>query len=816
MTTPRKPQILIVDDYPTNIKVLSDFLIDSGFEVLIARDGNNALKKLQRVTPDLILLDVLMPGIDGFETCRRLKEQDSTKAIPVIFMTALTDSIDKIKGLTLGAVDYITKPFQQEEVLARINLHLKLQHLTQQLQTQNAQLQAEARSRKLAEAALRTSEEKFSSAFRSSPGLMLILTLAEGRILDINQNFCRSLGYPPETVLNRPLHELPICPHPDQLTTFWESLRNHQAVHNQECELYTETGEIRSFLMSAEVVQVQAAPCILVMAFDITECKRYAIELEAAKAAAELANQAKSQFLASISHELRTPLNTILGYVQLMDRQATLTLEQQDYLSSISRSSEHLLTLINDVLEMAKIESGQQTLNSTVFDLNALLESLYTMLEPRVHTKELQLVFEKLPEVPQYVRTDETKLRQVLINLIGNGIKFTTRGQVRLRVSQAPNLLAPEQPTVSQETVSLIFEVKDTGPGIAESEIATLFDPFVQTETGRRTQEGTGLGLPISQRFTQMMGGQITVHSQVGVGSVFQVELPVTLVNISTVPISQPRQRVVGLAPGQSPPRILVVEDQRANRLLLVKMLSLVGFEVQVAETGEAAITQCQQWQPHLICMDVRMAGIDGYEATQQIKQLYVDRPQFCPKIIAVTANAFEEERQTALAAGCDGFIRKPIQESVLFETLAVHLDIHYQYQQLSTSGELQTTPTSPHEGNKSTFLIKTDILDALWTIAEGDTHFLADYLNEHLAQIPQLLRALQAAITQDNATELRLAAHTLKGMGSTFGYDRLVTLCFTIEQSANAGISSVSPKQLQQLEADLMALMTAIRTIHP
>jgi DNA-binding response OmpR family regulator len=200
----QKAQLLIVDDYPTNIKVLSDLLIEYGFEVLIARDGENALQKLERISPDLILLDILMPGMDGFETCRRLKDQASTQDIPVIFMTALSDPVDKIKGLTMGAVDYITKPFQQEEVLARVNTHLKIRQLTKCLADQNAQLKQEARSRRLAESALRRSEEKFATAFRSNPGLMMILTLEDGRFLDVNQTFCQVLGYPPEVVLVKP------------------------------------------------------------------------------------------------------------------------------------------------------------------------------------------------------------------------------------------------------------------------------------------------------------------------------------------------------------------------------------------------------------------------------------------------------------------------------------------------------------------------------------------------------------------------------------------------------------------------------------
>lgn len=819
MMAPKKSQVLIVDDYPTNIKVLSDFLIESGFEVLIARDGENALKKLQRVTPDLILLDVLMPGIDGFETCRRLKEMASTQAIPVIFMTALTDPIDKVKGLTLGAVDYITKPFQQEEVLARINLHLKLQHLTQELAVQNAQLQQEARSRQLAEMALRRSEEKFFKAFRSSPAIMAILTLEEGRILDVNQNFCRSLGYPPEAVLGRPFHQLPICRDPQKISTFFETLRTDGVIYRQEYQLHTQAGEMGWFLLSADIIQVQEVPCVLAMAFDITDCKRSATELEAAKVSAELASQAKSRFLANISHELRTPLNTILGYTQLISREATLPLAQQGYLDLVNQGSEHLLTLINDVLEMAHIESGQQTMTLTSCCVRPFLETLYALLEPKAAAKGLQFTVERSPDLPDYIRIDETKLRQVLINLLSNAIKFTEQGQVRLRAyrSAADSSIAPSHP--DQPVVVLGFEVQDTGPGIAPEELPLLFDPFVQTETGRRTQTGTGLGLAISQRFMQMMQGQITVESQLGVGSTFCVSLPVVTTKAELVAPSRSQQRVLSLAPGQAQPKILVVDDHPANQTLLCKLLTLVGFDVQAAKNGAEAIACCCTWHPHLICMDLRMAGMDGYEATRQIKQQCSNQAGCCPAVIAITASAFEEERQAALAAGCDGFIRKPIQPDILFETLAEHLQVQYTYGSAvppSAGGDEESRPSGV--GDPPPAVLADSVIETLWGIVGGDQDFLIDYLTEQLQDIPRLLQGIKAGITQADARGLALAAHTLKGVARTFGADCLTTVCQTLEQGTETGSMAVPMDQVQALaqtlEAEISPLMRALEQL--
>ncbi|MBD2464339.1 response regulator [Oscillatoria sp. FACHB-1407] len=803
MNLSKKSQILIVDDYPTNIKVLSDLLIEYGFEVLIARDGENALQKLQRISPDMILLDVLMPGIDGFETCSRIKAQESTRDIPIIFMTALADPVDKIKGLTLGAVDYITKPFQQEEVLARVNTHLKMRYLTKQLEEQNSRLQEEGRSRQIAESALRFSEEKFAKAFRSNPGPMMILTLEEGRFIDINQNFCKILGYAPVMVLGKTLGELSLFVDAADSDRLLQSLREQQAIHNQEYAFQSRDGEVHYLLVSAEVIYLRDVPCILAMTLDITACKQAAVAMQQAKAAAELANQAKSQFLANISHEFRSPLNTILGYTQLMSRDPLLKTEQLEYLNIINRSSEHLLTLINDVLEMTKIESGRLTLNETAFNLDTLVESIVAMMEPRVQVKELQLRVERDSHVPQFVQADERKLQQILINLVGNAVKFTTRGRVTLRI--APSTTPPDDALVIGSSLTLQFEVEDTGPGIAPHEIDLLFDPFIQTDAGRRLQEGTGLGLSISKRFVQLMGGDITVQSAVGTGSIFRFTIPVTLAEVVEPAIAQPQERVLSLEPGQPTYRILTVDDQATNRQLLVKLLSSVGFAVEEAVNGDEAIAQAQCYAPHLILMDLRMPILDGYEATRRIRQLTSLTPT--PIILALTANAFEEERLSALAAGCDDFIRKPIQEGVLFSKIAEHLEVRYVYQ--------TATPT-PSISSKSDayfpFTLSPGVRKDLRELTDHDEAFLADYLNAHIEQLPRLMQALQSAIAHKNAGELALAAHTLKGVGMTFGVEQFTALCQAIEQMAQAGNTTITQEQLQQLETELTGLLAAIQ----
>ncbi|MDL2354584.1 MAG: ATP-binding protein, partial [Pseudomonadota bacterium] len=402
-------------------------------------------------------------------------------------------------------------------------------------------------------------------------------------------------------------------------------------------------------------------------------------DLSVAVAQAQAANRAKSVFLANMSHELRTPLNAILGFAQLLRNDSGLTGESRKNVVTINRAGEHLLALINDVLEISRIEAGRRELRVGPFDLQAMLDELDDLMRQRARDKALAFELECADGLPPFVLGDAHRLRQILINLLGNAVKYTERGGVRLQVSAADGHLR--------------FAVADSGPGIAGADLQHIFQPFYQTDSGAAKGEGSGLGLAISQEYARLMGADLRVDSEPGRGSVFTLDVALPAVATPEPGAAASHGAVVALAPGTPPLRILVVDDMADNRDLVAQMLALDGIAVRTADDGRQVVDAFVSWQPQLIWMDMRMPLMDGYQATRSIRALAGGQQV---RIVALTASAFDEDRAAVLAAGCDDMVRKPVTQARLFEVMGQLLGVRFRYAEQATDRRAAALPDEP------------------------------------------------------------------------------------------------------------------------
>jgi len=503
----------------------------------------------------------------------------------------------------------------------------------------------------------------------------------------------------------------------------------------------------RVMLLNARKLQAGQHGELLVLAMeDVTERRRVEEEVAKAKDAAEAANHAKSAFLANMSHEIRTPMNAILGFSQLMLRDRNLSPQQNQYLGTINRSGEHLLALINDILEMSKIEAGRTTLDPTTFDLPALIHDLEMMFRVRTDERKLSFSAEMIGDVPRYIVADINKLRQVFINVLGNAVKFTDQGGIILRVR------ADREAATGPR---LWVEIEDTGSGISPDEQDKVFQYFEQTKTGQKKGTGTGLGLAISREFVRLMGGDITVSSRVGRGSTFAIHLPLNEGEAGAVQQKDKARHVLALQSGQAKRRVLIVDDQEDNRQLLSQLLGPVGFEIRLAHDGKQAVEEFEAWRPHLILMDFRMPVMDGHDAIRRIRAAAGKDL----KIIAVSASALNENRQALLGIGANDFIAKPIQEAELFQKIHAHLGVEYVYEEEPAPAALQ---------GKAELTV-----ESLAGLPEELLHSMRDAVIR--ADLDHLLAKIQVVEARDPRT-----AQELRRLADGFEYQKLLDLLST------------------------------------
>jgi len=555
---------------------------------------------------------------------------------------------------------------------AHDELETRVQARTSELSEANRLLTREIDERRRMEEARRESEERFRRLFEHAGDAFFVVNV-DGKLLNVNQAACESVGYTRDELLAKEVKDLNENWNAERIGGLLQQLITGATV-TFEAFHRRKDGSVFPIEIHAALLESGNQPSLLAVARDITERKNTEIKLQAAKEAAEAANRAKSEFLARMSHELRTPLNSILGYAQIFRRDQSLNESQQEGAAIIQKSGEHLLGLINEVLDLAKIESKQMELRVTEFNLPELLKSVVEMARVRAEQKGLAFVYETRSTLPAVVRGDAQRLRQVLINLLGNAIKFTAQGSVSLKVGYHET--APDKTQIR-------FQVEDTGVGIAPENWESIFLPFHQAGDARDFVEGTGLGLTISREFVRMMGGELQLQSAPGAGSVFwlALDLPAVAEGATTATLSP--HHLLGYEGARR--KILVVDDKTENRAVILHLLAPLGFEMHEAGDGRDGLEKTMALRPDLILMDLVMPLMDGFEATRRIRQqsALANIP-----VIALSASVFEHNRQQSLDAGCNDFLPKPIQAENLLEALRQQLKLEWIYSEVKMPEE--------------------------------------------------------------------------------------------------------------------------------
>jgi len=710
--------ILIVDDKPQNLFALETVLNGVAAKVIKANSGEDALALTLNYDFALAILDVQMPEMDGYELASYLLDDPNTARIPIIFLSAAySDEQHTFKGYEQGAVDYIVKPFEPAILLRKVNVFLELARY-------RIQLEQMVYDRTVA---LQEEERKLRTIIENTPDIILNID-KEGYITFINapKKYSQVIGFSIFDFIGKSAIDY----HKNALNDVFNSKKHIEF----ESTLFLPwfSAEAPYLHRLSPIIVDQTVVGCLQIARDISATKSAELA-RAEKLRAEAENKAKSKFLASMSHEIRTPMNAIIGYTQLLKREQNLSDKQYRYLEVIDSSGEHLLALIDSVLDMARIESGRMVLSPSKVNLAKLISEITRMFQLAANEKGIEISFIQSPPIPEWIIADANKIRQVVINLVGNALKFTQHGSIELRTGYCSGF------DDNSGLLRLYVEVKDTGCGIEDDKIKTIFEPFVQADAANN-QVGVGLGLAVSKEISRLMAGSLTVQSQINQGSIFRFDFTA---NHADEPLQEPFHSTAWHVHNESSIHILVVDDDLDNLDMIGNLLKSVNISVSLANSGHEGLRLFEEQSPGLVIVDYQMEPITGIDVVEKIRELKEGKDI---PIIIITASPFDEYRDHSIKAGANAFLSKPFREQDLFSAIQKLSPIRfesiksgYSKNNFQRSNDHQGTPNIQSLSN---YLIN-DLNTALRTGYLEDIEQAIDKIVEENSSVGQTLRTL-------------------------------------------------------------------------